>query len=104
MRRAIPKPCNGPKACRVFRIIMSRVPCKTSDLPASIGAPLDTPKKLPCFPLRCPQEGITKGLPLRALNREEHIGIAPDSDAQIALTAGPGCLPASRSEGRGSVY
>src|SRR5215468_3089095 len=35
MRRAMPKPCKGPSACSVFRIIRSSVPCSTSDFFAS---------------------------------------------------------------------
>src|SRR6516164_4406890 len=31
MRRAMPKPCSGPSACSVFKIIRSSVPCSTSD-------------------------------------------------------------------------
>src|SRR5262250_2295557 len=36
MRRAIPNPCSGPRACSVFKIIRSSVPCSTSDFLVSI--------------------------------------------------------------------
>src|SRR5437870_940830 len=32
MRRAIPYPCNGPNACKVFSTIKASVPCQTSAL------------------------------------------------------------------------
>src|SRR6266478_7964385 len=32
MRRAMPYPCQGPSACKVFSTIKARVPCQTSFL------------------------------------------------------------------------
>src|ERR1700679_1143645 len=46
MRRAIPNPCNGPSAWRVFKIIRSRVPCNTSDLSVFTVAPLAIARKI----------------------------------------------------------
>src|ERR1700730_17346877 len=46
MRRAIPNPCKEPSAWRVFRIMRSSVPCKTSDFSPLTVTPLDTAKKI----------------------------------------------------------
>src|ERR1700735_1323929 len=40
MRRAVPQPCWGPMASRVFKTIKSRVPWRMSDLSAGIRPPV----------------------------------------------------------------
>src|ERR1700722_1254470 len=56
MRRAMPKPCCGPRAWGVLRTMRSRGPWRTSDFSVTERFPLDIAKEGSGAPLECPYE------------------------------------------------